>query len=104
MISAHRRNNDFDRIKVNGEWLSEEQEIDHISRQEAESLELPFTEIEIYTTLMEMNGDKASGLDGFTVAFWQNAWDFTKEEILDMFKEFHEHNSFVRSLNNTFWY
>ena len=32
----------------------------------------------------------------------QNAWDFTKEEILDIFKEFHEHNSFVRSLNNTF--
>ena len=54
------------------------------------------------TALMEMNGDKAPGLDGFTVAFWQNAWDFTKEEILDMFKEFHEHNSFVRSLNNTF--
>ena len=77
-------------------------QIDHISRQEAESLEVPFTEIEIYTALMEMNGDKAPGLDGFTVAFWQNAWDFTKEEILDMFKEFHEHNSFVRSLNNTF--
>ena len=51
---------------------------------------------------MEMNGDKALGPDGFTVAFWQNAWDFTKEEIMEMFKEFHEHNSFVRSLNNTF--
>ena len=51
---------------------------------------------------MEMNGDKAPGLDGFTVAFWQNSWDFTKEEILDMFKEFHEHNSFLKSLNSTF--
>ena len=51
---------------------------------------------------MEMNGDKAPGPDGFTVAFWQNAWDFTKEEIMEMFKEFHEHNSFVKSLNNTF--
>ena len=77
-------------------------QMDHISRQEAESLGIPFTENEIYSALMEMNGDKALGPDGFTVAFWKNAWDFTKEEILDMFKEFHEHNSFVRSLNNTF--
>ena len=100
MISAHRRNNDFDRIKVNGEWLSEEQEvrkeivnsfqqmlsedmewkadigrlqIDHISQQQAENLEVPFTETEIHTALMEMNGDTAPCPDGFTVAFWQNA-------------------------------
>ena len=73
-----------------------------ISQQEAESLEIPFVEIEIHSALMEMNGDKTPGPDGFTVAFWKNAWDFTKEEIMKMFKEFHEHNSFVRSLNNTF--
>ena len=48
-------------------------QMDHISRQEAESLEIPFTENEIYSALMEMNGDKAPGLDGFTVAFWQSA-------------------------------
>ncbi|RVW52812.1 LINE-1 reverse transcriptase-like [Vitis vinifera] len=129
MASAHRRNNVMGRIKVNGEWLVEEQEVREgvvnsfqqmlsedmvwqadigniqvgcISQQEAESLEIPFAEIEIHAALMEMNGDKAPGPDGFTVAFWQNAWDFSKEEIMEMFKEFHEHNSFVRSLNNTF--
>ncbi|WJZ90957.1 hypothetical protein VitviT2T_010072 [Vitis vinifera] len=100
MASAHRRNNALDRIKVNGEWLVEEQKVreevvnsfqqmlsedmdwkadigriqmDCISRQEAESLEIPFTENEIYSALMEMNGDKAPGPDGFTIAFWQNA-------------------------------
>ncbi|KAL6327163.1 hypothetical protein AAG906_015202 [Vitis piasezkii] len=123
MASAHRRNNAMDRIKVNGKWLVEEQEVREgvvlsedmgwqadigsiqvgcISQQEAESLEIPFAEIEIHSALMEMNGDKAPGPDGFTVAFWQNAWDFAKEEIMEMFKEFHEHNSFVKSLNNTF--
>ncbi|KAL6333307.1 hypothetical protein AAG906_028491 [Vitis piasezkii] len=51
---------------------------------------------------MEMNGDKAPGLDGFTVAFWQSCWEFVKEEVLDMFKEFYEQNSFFKSLNNTF--
>ena len=86
------------------EWKAEIErlQIDRINQQEAEILEVLFTETEIHTTLMEMNGDKAPGPDGFTITFWQNAWDFTKEEILDMFKEFHEHNSFVKSLNNTF--
>ena len=51
---------------------------------------------------MDMNGDKAPGPDDFTVAFWQNCWDFVKEEVLEMFKEFHEQSSFIKSLNTTF--
>ena len=61
-----------------------------------------FTEDEVHTALMEMNEDKAPGPDGFTMAFWQSCWDFVKEEILEMFKEFHKHSSFLKSLNNTF--
>ncbi|RVW55480.1 LINE-1 reverse transcriptase-like [Vitis vinifera] len=129
MASAHCRNNQLERIKINGEWLLEEQEIregiastfqsllsedmgwkadigglrlDRISQQEAETLERPFTEEEIYVALMEMNGDKAPGPDGFTMAFWQSCWDFIKEEILEMFKDFYDHSSFLKSLNNTF--
>ena len=100
MASAHRRNNAMDRIKVNGEWLVKEQEVREgvvnsfqqmlsedmvwqadigriqvscISQQEAESLEIPFAEIEIHSALTEMNEDKAPSLNGFTVTFWQNA-------------------------------
>ena len=128
MASAHRRNNSLDKVKINGEWFSEEQKVregianafqqllsedmgwkadierlqlDQISQQEAE-LEIPFSETEVHSALMEMNGDKAPGPDGFTVAFWQSCWDFAKVEILEMFKEFHEHSSFLKSLNNTF--
>ncbi|RVW56146.1 hypothetical protein CK203_080827 [Vitis vinifera] len=61
-----------------------------------------FSENEIHSALMEMNGDKALGLDGFTMAFWQSCWEFVKVEILEMFKEFHEQSSFLKSLNNTF--
>ena len=50
--------------------------------------------------MMEMNGDKAPGSDGFTVAFWQSCWDFVKEEILDLFKEFFDEKSFAKSLNS----
>ena len=31
----------------------------------------PFIEEEIHAALMGMNGDKAPGPNGFTVAFWQ---------------------------------
>ena len=51
---------------------------------------------------MEMNGDKAPGPDGFSLFFWQRCWDFVKEEILQMFKEIYDKNSFLKSLNNTF--
>ncbi|RVX21782.1 Transposon TX1 uncharacterized 149 kDa protein [Vitis vinifera] len=129
MANAHRNNNTLDRVKIDGVWLEENQEVregianafqqrlseevgwkadiegiqlDRISHQEAESLEVPFSEDEIHSALMDMSGDKAPGPDGFTMAFWQSSWDFVKEEILEMFKEFHEQGSFLKSLNNTF--
>ncbi|KAJ9676862.1 hypothetical protein PVL29_022056 [Vitis rotundifolia] len=129
MAAAHRRRNSLDRIKINGVWLSDEQEIrtgiadafhqrltedtewmadiggldlKQISQDEAGVLERPFSEKEILMALRDMNGDKAPGPDGFTMAFWQFCWEFVKEEILEMFMEFYEQNSFLRSLNNTF--
>ncbi|RVW83846.1 putative ribonuclease H protein [Vitis vinifera] len=38
----------------------------------------------------------------FYGAFWQFCWEFVKEEILEMFKEFHEQKAFLKSLNTTF--
>ena len=129
MTNAHHRNNSMDKIKINGVWLSEEQEVregvanayqqmlledsdwkvdigrlqlDQISCQEAENLEIPFSEEEAHSALMDMNGDKSPSLDGFTVAFWKNCWEFVKEEVMEMFKEFHEQSSFLKSLNTTF--
>ncbi|RVX14050.1 LINE-1 retrotransposable element ORF2 protein [Vitis vinifera] len=129
MASAHRRVNHMDRIKINGITMTEEREIregivnafkqqfsespewkadigslsfNQICVQEAEMLEAPFCEGEVQTTLMEMNGDKAPGPDGFSVFFWQCCWDFVKEEILEFFKEFHDQNTFLKSINNTF--
>ncbi|RVW83962.1 Transposon TX1 uncharacterized 149 kDa protein [Vitis vinifera] len=65
-------------------------------------LELPFIEGEVQAALIDMNGDKAPSPDGFTLLFWQSCWEFVKEEILEMFKEFYDQNVFLKSLNNTF--
>ncbi|RVW76085.1 putative glucan 1,3-alpha-glucosidase [Vitis vinifera] len=105
MANAHRRNNSLDRIKINGVWMTEDQEGLHLNRlnsHEADVLEMPFTEEEIYAALMDMNGDKALGLDGFIVAFWQSSWEPVKEEIMDLFREFYDQCSFAKSLNSTF--
>ena len=129
MANAHRRRHTMERVKISGVWLSEEHTVrtgivnafhrlltedsewkadiggvnlNQISQQEADILELPFMEEEVHSALRDMNGDKAPGLDGFTGAFWQFCWEFVKEEVMEMFKEFHEHKTFLKSLNATF--
>ena len=73
-----------------------------LNDMEALSLEVPFTEDEVHGALTDLNGDKAPGPDGFTMAFWQFGWDVVKLDILGLFRDFHEHGRFVRSLNSTF--
>ena len=77
----------------------------HFSRLnafEADNLELQFTEAEVTNALNDLNGDKAPGPDGYTVAFWQSNWGTIKEDVLKLFKDFFETRKFVRSLNTTF--
>ena len=65
-------------------------------------MELPFTTEEVLYALTDMNGDKAPGPDGFTIAFWQSSWEVVKDDVMRMFKEFYELGKFVKSLNNSF--
>ena len=57
---------------------------------------------EVYAALSGLNGGKASGLDGFPIAFWHFSWDFVEEEVMGFFKDFFDQNKFVRNLNSTF--
>ncbi|RVW36396.1 putative ribonuclease H protein [Vitis vinifera] len=58
MANAHRRVNNLIKIKINGADIGG-LVLKQISLSEADALELPFTEAEIYAALMGMNGDKA---------------------------------------------
>ena len=129
MANSHRRRNCLSKIKINGTWLTKEQEIkgdvvgafknlltdpsdchpsmegldfNRIDVEDAARLEEAFTEVEVFSTLSDLNGDKAPSSNGFSLNFWQFSWDFTKEEVMGFLKEFHEHDRFVRSLNSTF--
>ena len=49
-----------------------------------------------------MEGDKAPGPDGFTMAFFQKCWSVLEGDILAFFKDFHNQCVFEKSLNATF--
>jgi hypothetical protein len=63
---------------------------------------LPFTEEEVFGVIKDMARDKAPGLDGFSLAFFQSCWDIVKKDVMEVFHYFHAHGSFERSINAHF--
>lgn len=47
-----------------------------------------------------LTADKAPGLDGFTMAIFQDCWEIVKSDSKDLFREFHLHGEV--SLNSNF--
>ena len=43
-----------------------------------------------------------TGLDGFSMAFFQSCWSVLKEEIMEVFQNFHTQIVFEKSLNTAF--
>ena len=96
MANAHRRKNRIRRIRINGVWFTEDQEMkeeilrafenlltdsggwkldsnnlsfERIDQEEAKDLEKPFTEKEIFKALADFKGDRAPGPIGFPMGF-----------------------------------
>ena len=129
MANVHSRRNWLSKLKVDDCWHTEEIDLKNsvvgafkklyteeggwrpgveglpfmrLASIEAEWLEVPFVEGEVFAALLDLGKDKAPGSDGFTMAFWLFCWDLVKVEIMGFFKEFHERGRFVKSLNATF--
>ena len=66
------------------------------------SLEREFEREEIIVAFREAEGDKAPGLDGFTMAFFQKCWCVIERDVLAFFANFHRQCIFEKSLNATF--
>ena len=127
--NSHRNANFIKRIEVDGviyedeldvrsqlvlfyQGLFEETELGHptmdgldfacIGEEERLTLEKEFTKEEVIQVLKEMEGDKAPGPDGFTMAFFHNCWSVVEKDVMDFFVYFHRHSVFKRSLNALF--
>jgi hypothetical protein len=77
-------------------------EIDRLNDEKASSLEDPFEEREVREVIKGMDRDKAPGLDGFSMAFFQDCWEVVKGDFVAIFEEFHARGKFVKSINSTF--
>ena len=73
-----------------------------IGEDERLALEREFFKEEVIQVLMEMEGDKAPGLDGFTMAFFQKCWSVVEVDVMAVFVHFHRYSMFERSLNASF--
>ncbi len=65
-------------------------------------LERPFELEEVVQVLKDVQGNKASGPDGFTMAFFQKCWNVLEKDVMDFFGEVHMYCKFEKSLNTTF--
>jgi hypothetical protein len=73
-----------------------------IDEEEKMWLERDFEEMKVWEVVKGMDGDKAPGLDGFTMAFFQSCWVVVKHDVMAVFSEFYQRRKLVKSLNVTF--
>ena len=77
-------------------------EFDQIGEVERGWLERSFEKDEILSVVRDMEGDKAPGPDGFSMAFFHHCWSVVEKDVLVAFEEFYQHCKFEKSLNATF--
>jgi hypothetical protein len=65
-------------------------------------LDRPFELDEVVQVLKGLQGDKAPGPDGFSMAFFQKCWQVVETDVMAFFGEVYEHCKFEKSLNATF--
>ena len=76
-------------------------EFDRIGDLERVWLERKFEREEILQVISDLEGDKAPGPDGFTMAFYKHCWRVVEKDVLVVFVEFFHHYMFEKSLNAT---
>ena len=129
MANSHRRYNHLRILEVDGVGFEEEFEViaqvvqfykilykefegwrpfveglefDCIGDMERVWLERKFEREEIFQVVRVLEGDKAPGSDGFTMAYYHHCWRVVEKDVLAVFKEFFQHCKFEKSLNATF--
>ena len=75
---------------------------ERLDSAEVSLLERPFTKEETFLALEEFSGDKTPSPHGFSMAFWQSAWDIIELEIMGFSGNFFKQSKFVKSINATF--
>lgn len=78
-----------------GCWEHEEM----VSSQESEELEKVFSESEIKRAVFSMEKNTAPGPDHFRVEFYQHCWEIIKDDLTNLFADFHKKNLDIGRFN-----
>ena len=73
-----------------------------IEEDERLSFERDFSKEEVIEVVQQMEGDKAHGLDDFTMAFFHKYWSVVENDVITFFDHFHRSSEFEQSLNASF--
>jgi hypothetical protein len=128
-IKLRRRRNSILALKVGNRWVESVQEVraeivsyfrGHFSESmddrptfdgvlllstsqaEAGGLIVPFSEEEVRRVVLESDGSKSPGPDGFNFVFYKRFWDLLKGEVGTMFNQFFQSASLPRSFASHF--
>ena len=74
-------------------------DIPQVSQMENEFLIDQFTEEEVRTEIFQMESNKAPGPDGFPPEFYQVFWNTIKDDLMALFRDFHDGTLPLNSLN-----
>ncbi|KAJ9538630.1 LOW QUALITY PROTEIN: hypothetical protein OSB04_031363 [Centaurea solstitialis] len=73
-----------------------------LSDQEAAGLEVPFSEVEVWTAIKNCGSSKAPGPDGFNFRFLKKFWPLLKQDILLALEWFWENGKINDGCNSSF--
>ncbi|TYK21642.1 LINE-1 retrotransposable element ORF2 protein [Cucumis melo var. makuwa] len=82
-------------------WLIDNLSWSPISTTQAQNLCSLFTEEEIHAALTAFSNNKSPGPDGFTMEFYKSTWSVLKEEIFNIFRDFHSNCIINKAVNMT---
>lgn len=74
-------------------------ELEQVSVQDNELLCRPFSEQEIKIALFQMERNKAAWPDKIPIEFYQTCWEVVKNDIVQLFTDFHEGKVEISNIN-----
>lgn len=73
-------------------------DFESIEQAKASWLERDFEEEDVRDAVFKMIGNKAPGLDGFPLFFFQRFWSDLKHEVMALIKEFHDRDMLSKNV------
>jgi hypothetical protein len=74
----------------------------HLENSQCVGLESSFLEEEVLVVVLNSDGNKSPGPDGFNFNFFKNFWGILKKDILLLFEEFHARSRLPQSFSSYF--